>query len=148
MTNPRSCGVLLLKQDPQLSFLLMRHTDRWDLPKGHVDPDETDLQCALRELQEETGVSPEDIEIDLEFDFRLEYLVKDRAQPDQQVQKTLRIFLAWLRRDVPIQVTEHIGFEWIHWSPPHQIQPQTIDPLLQALTDYLGRPSHLSKGAS
>ncbi|MEL7161300.1 MAG: NUDIX domain-containing protein, partial [Bacteroidota bacterium] len=30
--------------------------NRWDLPKGHVDPGETNLECALRELEEETGV--------------------------------------------------------------------------------------------
>ena len=29
---------------------------RWDLPKGHVDAGESDAECAVREVGEETGV--------------------------------------------------------------------------------------------
>ena len=29
---------------------------RWDLPKGHVDEGESDAECAVREVAEETGV--------------------------------------------------------------------------------------------
>ncbi len=55
MSDVKSCGIIVFKRDP-LEFLLMRHPTRWDLPKGHVDPGETDLECALRELEEETGI--------------------------------------------------------------------------------------------
>jgi len=30
--------------------------DDWSLPKGKVDPGETDEECALREVEEETGL--------------------------------------------------------------------------------------------
>ncbi|MFN9976001.1 MAG: NUDIX domain-containing protein, partial [Phycisphaerae bacterium] len=50
MKQPLSCGFLIVKGDPIDSFLLMRHPKRWDLPKGHVDPGETEMECALREL--------------------------------------------------------------------------------------------------
>ena len=56
MKQPRSCGFLIVAGDPVQSFLLMKHADRWDLPKGHVDPGETDMEAALRELEEETGM--------------------------------------------------------------------------------------------
>ena len=36
--------------------LLIRRNDRWDLPKGRVEPGETLLQAALRETLEETGI--------------------------------------------------------------------------------------------
>jgi len=62
MKQPRSCGFLIVKGDPIESFLLMKHPARWDLPKGHVDPGETDMQCALRELEEETGISAVELE--------------------------------------------------------------------------------------
>lgn len=42
----------------------------WDLPKGHVDEGETELQCTLRELYEETGISADDIEIDTDVQLR------------------------------------------------------------------------------
>lgn len=38
-------------------MLLMRRNDRWDLPKGKVEVGETLAQAALRETEEETGLS-------------------------------------------------------------------------------------------
>jgi 8-oxo-dGTP pyrophosphatase MutT (NUDIX family) len=36
-------------------------TPEWGFPKGRRDGNESDLECALREMQEETGLTPEDI---------------------------------------------------------------------------------------
>lgn len=50
-----SCGLLI--ESP--SGWLLAHatgTDRWDLPKGRIEPGETPLQAALRECLEETGL--------------------------------------------------------------------------------------------
>ena len=49
MADIQSCGFLVYREEPKLSFLLMQHSTRWDLPKGHVDPGETEMECALRE---------------------------------------------------------------------------------------------------
>ena len=43
---------------PDHSMLLILRNGRWDLPKGKVEPGETLLQAALREVQEETGIVP------------------------------------------------------------------------------------------
>jgi hypothetical protein len=51
--------------------------------------------------------------------------------------KTLVIFLGRLVRKVPIVVTEHQGFEWFAWNPPHRIQAWTIDPLLAEVGTFL-----------
>ena len=117
----------------------MRHADRWDLPKGHVDAGETNLQCALRELVEETGILQTDLIIDPSFRFLNRYVVQYKTGPPKQ--KLLLIFLAELTRDVDIQLTEHIGYEWFPWSPPHQIQSQTIDPLLAQVAAHWPHPS-------
>lgn len=37
-------------------MLLIQRNGRWDLPKGKVEPGETLLQAALREVEEETGI--------------------------------------------------------------------------------------------
>ncbi|MEM1067404.1 MAG: DNA mismatch repair protein MutT, partial [Planctomycetota bacterium] len=34
-------------------------------------------------------------------------------------------------------LTEHASASWFEWSPPHQIQSQTIDPLLAAVAQHL-----------
>ena len=69
----RSCGFLVLRtvDDSTEQFLLMKHPKRWDLPKGHVDPGETETECALRELWEETGIKESHIQVDPEFVFKL-----------------------------------------------------------------------------
>ena len=111
----------------------MRHPNRWDLPKGHVDDGESDIECALRELVEETGISSDDIEVDPDFRFVHHYTVDSKRHGNVPKSKQLVIFLGMLLRPVEISPTEHQGFQWIDWQPPHQIQVQTIDPLLQHL---------------
>ena len=41
---------------PDGTMLLIQRNGRWDLPKGKVEPGETLLQAALREVEEETGI--------------------------------------------------------------------------------------------
>ena len=47
---------------PQQRFLLVRGraTGKWSFPKGHLEGAESPLDCARRELFEETGVSLKD----------------------------------------------------------------------------------------
>jgi 8-oxo-dGTP pyrophosphatase MutT (NUDIX family) len=136
MLQAKSCGVLVIRGEPIREFLLMRHADRWDLPKGHVDADESDVQCALRELLEETGIAARDVELVDGFRFTTHYPVRAKKS-GQPYDKSLVVFLGRLRRDVPIQLTEHIGYEWFAWNPPHRIQAFTIDPLLAEVERYV-----------
>jgi 8-oxo-dGTP pyrophosphatase MutT (NUDIX family) len=137
MREVMSTGFLVMRRQPGISFLLLRHPDRWDLPKGHVDPGESPADCALRELHEETGIVRQDISIDDRFEFRTRYAVLDRMEPRELAEKTLVIYLAWLERPVEIEVSEHGSHRWFDWNPPHQIQQQTIDPLLAYAETFL-----------
>ena len=136
MAKVKSCGFLIFRDDPSPSFLLMRHPDRWDLPKGHVDEGESNFQCALRELEEETGITASDITVDEKFKFKHKYVVKYNRAGEVAKKKKLIIYLAHLIRPVSIKPTEHDGYEWVDWNPPHQIQDQTIDPLLRQLSQH------------
>jgi bis(5'-nucleosidyl)-tetraphosphatase len=136
MPEVKSCGFLIIHGNPIREFLLMRHDDRWDLPKGHVDEGETEMQCALRELEEETSITAKDIEIVPNFRFTLQYPVYDKRRGGH-CEKTLVVFLARLQRDVKIAATEHVGHDWFAWNPPHTIQTRTIDPVLSAVADFL-----------
>ena len=132
----KSCGVLVFRDQSEHSFLLMEHADRLDIPKGHVEPGETDHQCALRELEEETGIRVDNLELDPDFRFTMQYYVRPRELNQSMAQKTLVVFLGQLVEETPILVTEHISFRWVTWDPPHQIQTQTIDPLLASVANY------------
>ena len=55
-----------LKNDGILKDIIETINEPWDspewgFPKGRRDPRETDLQCALRELKEETGIHENDV---------------------------------------------------------------------------------------
>ena len=127
----------MFRERPELQFLLMQHASRWDLPKGHVDPGETEYQTALRELHEETGIRDKDIELDPHFRFSLMYTVRLKRFKGQPRQKELVVFLARLRKKkLDLTLTEHIGYQWMDWNPPHQIQANSIDPLLYAVDRY------------
>lgn len=119
----------------------MKHKNRWDLPKGHVDPGETDLQAAFRELVEETGIKQRDVEHDSKFLFEHQYEVSGKrykeADDNEKVMKTLLIYLGFVETQIEIELTEHPGYEWFEWNPPHEIQKQTIDPLLQQVAKHL-----------
>jgi bis(5'-nucleosidyl)-tetraphosphatase len=136
MAPVKSCGFLIVRGNPIREFLLMRHNDRWDLPKGHVDDGETEMQCALRELDEETSIIADHIDIVPDFRFTLQYPVTDKRRGGHY-EKTLVVFLARLKGDVKITATEHVGHEWFAWNPPHQIQTRTIDPLLASVATFL-----------
>ena len=133
-----AAGVLLMTPaDEPSEFLLMRHPKRWDLPKGHRDPGENDLQTALRELQEEIGVDPKRITIDPGFQFEIRYPVTYKRWPGRTLEKCVRYFLGFIDQKPDLVLTEHEGFRWWAWSPPHSIQPETIDPLLESVHQHL-----------
>ena len=46
---------MLIGDDPL--FLILRAYNYWDFPKGRVEPSEDPFVAALRELEEETGIS-------------------------------------------------------------------------------------------
>jgi len=51
-----SCGTLVLDAQGRLLLGHVTHTPRWDIPKGLLDPGESTLEAAMRELREETGL--------------------------------------------------------------------------------------------
>lgn len=68
---PRSAMVAVL-DDRERLLLMRRHRfvfDRWvwELPGGYVDDDEHPAQCAVREVEEETGWRPQAVEPLLSF---------------------------------------------------------------------------------
>ena len=136
MRTVKSCGVLVFRSEPVESFLLLKHPVRYDLPKGHLEDGESEIECALRELWEETGIRADHVDLDLTFRFTSRYRVQLRKFPGEDVDKTLVIFLGRLTSRVEIALTEHVDHEWIAWDPPHRIQRQTIDPLLAQWAEH------------
>lgn len=129
-----AAGFLLFHPGAAPCFLLMQHPQRWDLPKGHAEPGEDLLQTAVRETEEETGIPAEEITVDRDFRFVLEYQVTHSKRGDYL--KRVTYFLGYLAKPLPVTTTEHIGFRWFDWPPEHPLQAQTIDPLLAAVAHH------------
>jgi 8-oxo-dGTP pyrophosphatase MutT (NUDIX family) len=129
----KACGVIVFRHVPDHSFLLMAHADRWDLPKGKLDHGEDEASCALRELEEETGITRRQIRLDPDFRFVNQYPIRHQGDPEAFTLKELVVFLGTLIEPVEIRLTEHVGYRWVPWQPPHHIQKRTIDPLLESL---------------
>lgn len=55
-----SAGGLVRSADGQRALLIGRHDRRgrtlWSLPKGHIEPNESPEEAAIREVREETGI--------------------------------------------------------------------------------------------
>jgi 8-oxo-dGTP pyrophosphatase MutT (NUDIX family) len=132
-----SSGFLIFRKQKNLQFLLMKHADRWDLPKGHLDAGETKQQAALRELTEETGITATSLWIDPQFVYENRYWVSYKRNGGVKQLKELTIYLGFLTSAFEVVVTEHQGYSWFDWSPPHSIQSQTIDPLLVQVDEHI-----------
>lgn len=62
MENVKAAGGVILRRAPgsggEQQVLLIRRNGVWDLPKGKLEGGESIEECAIREVEEETGVKP------------------------------------------------------------------------------------------
>lgn len=80
MKFEKSCGAIVYrKTQNQVDLLLIknRYGGHWSFPKGHVEGTETEMQTALREVKEETGL---DISIQDGFRQAVEYFPKPNVR--------------------------------------------------------------------
>lgn len=112
MKKEKSCGALVYRiVEDRLELLLLRHRHggHWSFPKGHVEGNETEVQTALREVQEETGLV-----ITLEEGFRhaVEY------SPKPGVRKQVVYFLGQAPQPCHVvrQEEEISEIHWVSWE--------------------------------
>ncbi len=112
--NERSAGVVVFYDDPGgRLFLLLDYGRHWDFPKGHVEKDEDDRTTALRELEEETGLT--DVSLNDTFAHEITYYFRDR-RTKVLIRKTVVFFLV---RDEIEKVTlshEHVGYIYLPFA--------------------------------
>ncbi len=135
MKQLKSCGFIIFSADSK-KFLLLKHPDRFDLPKGHIEKNETELQCALRELNEETGLTSDDISIDPNFRFEVSYLTQYKRLNNETVNKTLVVFLANLLHETEVSLTEHKEFTWFDWDKALSFKEESISAVIAKLGEY------------
>lgn len=109
----RSAGFLIFhrrgKQPADVRFLLLNYGRHWDFPKGHVNAGESDMDAAVRELAEETGIRH--IRVIPGFHRDISYYFRTRQHG--LVHKTVIFFLAEIEKPEVILSEEHIGFDFL-----------------------------------
>lgn len=114
----RACGLIIFRRqlipkvdNSTIEFLLLQASDgihHWTPPKGHVDPGENDLETALRETQEETGIEANQLTVLEGFRRELNYVARQKP-------KTVIYWLAEVKdSDVEIRLSqEHQAYRWL-----------------------------------
>ncbi len=109
----RSAGVIVFRDDPDdRRYLLLDYGRHWDFPKGHVEAGESDLEAALRELAEETGIV--DVAPLPGFVRQITYHFRDRR--GRLVRKTVVFFVGATRSAHVILSDEHVGYDYLSAS--------------------------------
>jgi dATP pyrophosphohydrolase len=79
----------------------------WQLISGGIEPDETAWQAAIREMHEETGLSPREF-------YRLSTLTRF-YRSDNDSLNTAPMFCAMVEADAVVQLnSEHTAFDWVN----------------------------------
>jgi len=56
-------GIILMRDDGRLFWARRVHRDGWQFPQGGMNSDETPVEAMYRELREEIGLRPEQVEL-------------------------------------------------------------------------------------
>ncbi len=102
----KSAGVVVFNDGRYL--LLHYEAGHWDFPKGHVEKGESDVQAALRELKEETGIV--DAEVLPGFSDGIRYFFKKEGKT---IVKEVVFFVARTKTEKVTLSHEHKGFIWL-----------------------------------
>lgn len=114
MEKERSSGFIIFRKNPKPEFLVLHYEEgHWDFPKGKLEKNETPLQAAFRELEEETSISRKDARIIPGFRHKIDYFFRRKGKP---VFKEVDFFLAQTDAKKVILSKEHIAFKWLPFN--------------------------------
>ena len=103
----KSCGVLPWRENQgQKEYLIVfeSFSKCWSLPKGHMEAGETEEETALRELQEETGLTAT---LDLQRRATIEYPISPFGR------KRVVFFSGKVDGSLQLREGETEGFKWV-----------------------------------
>ena len=124
MTKKIAAGIIIFRRENQSSpieYLLLKSSKfgNWTPPKGHLEWNETELQTAIRETEEESGLkNNSDYEIiDLNYTIQISYPVNGR-------EKISFYWCAKLNDEKNPEVIlsyEHLEYKWLGFEEAVQI---------------------------
>lgn len=143
MIYERSCGIIpFRRREGAIEYLLLysvmvRNPDAaWEFPKGSVEPGESEVDTALRELQEEAGLT----QVDLLPDFRDQVAYQYR-RGGREIGKTVTFFTGeihdWANMPDEPPTREHgmhpTEKRWYVWVSEKEAQQRLFHPGMRQL---------------
>ena len=139
-----AAGVMLLNQDGKV-FVAQRldsTLEAWQMPQGGLDPGEDALAGALRELEEETGIAPEHVELIARAPHELTYdlpedLVGKMWKGKWRGQRQAWFLLRFTGTDEDVNIaTAEPEFRAWKWAEPSEL-PAMIVPFKKRLYEQV-----------
>ena len=112
MFNEKSCGAVVFTKNGGVNYLLLHYeAGHWDFVKGNVEPNETEKDTTLRELEEETSI------VDANFidGFREKIAYFYRRQGNT-IHKEVVFFIIESHTEKVKISHEHIGYDWLDYK--------------------------------
>ena len=112
-----SSGIIVFRNAASQRLYLLLHYqyrgDYWDFPRGNIKNPETPRMAAVRETEEETGLSASQLRIVEGFEESVKWFYRFNGEP---VRKRVTYFLAETEsEDVRIS-EEHVGAQWLSYK--------------------------------
>ena len=114
MFMPReiSCGAVVFKKNQEVKYLLLHYEEgHWGFVKGNIEPNESEKDTVIRELEEETGI----IEAQFIEGFR-EKISYFYRRGGSTVYKEVGLFLIQTRESRVVLSSEHVGYKWLSYQ--------------------------------
>jgi len=129
MIEETSAGIVLFrKEDSKILFLLLHYpSGHWDFVKGKMEKGESTHETAIREAQEETGIT------DITFLENFEEWIKyDFQYQGELVRKKVVFFLAETKTKEVMISHEHLDYTWMDYNT--SMEKTTFDNAKTVLT--------------
>lgn len=114
----KTIGLVVFKREGRgVRYLLLHHGgEYWNFPKGRQEFGETEIETALRELKEETGISKITLVDGFkdEYDYDFDSEIKDDHR--EKIYKKAIWFMGEVTDDQIKISNEHINFGWFDYD--------------------------------
>jgi 8-oxo-dGTP pyrophosphatase MutT (NUDIX family) len=116
--SSKSVGVVIFRRiGRSYSYLLLHHGGSyWNFPKGTQEQGEADLQTALRELEEETGIKNVKLIDEFVDQYQYEFDSEIRDGVRERIYKTAIFYLGEVENDEVKISGEHIDYGWFDYE--------------------------------
>jgi 8-oxo-dGTP pyrophosphatase MutT (NUDIX family) len=114
MIHEKSCGVIIYQGDKRRYYLLLKYGHgHWGFVKGKTEKDEKEIDTAVRETQEETGITKNKLLFAPNFKEKISYIYKKTGNT---ISKKVIFFLAKTQQHYIDLSDEHTEYAWLSYE--------------------------------